>query len=124
MSAVVARNATFTFANISAIVTDISVDTPAAGVVDMTGITDATSTRVLVPTQEISGGSVTVGFIQQPGGIDPQTAVGRWGPLTFTSRDYSVSRQAILESATTEARVGEIIRGTLKFRMTDYRQSR
>lgn len=121
---VIARNASFAFAGFSATVTDISVETPTAGVADMTGIADGVRSRVLVPTQELSGGSVTVGFVHKSGGIDPQTLVGRWGPLRFSAVGYGVSRQAILESASTEARVGELVRGTLKFRMTDYRGSR
>jgi hypothetical protein len=124
MSGVIARSASFTFAGFYAIVTDISVETPTAGVADMTGLTDGANARVLVPTRELNGGSVTVGFIQQAGGSDPQSLIGKWGPLRFSSTGYSVSRQAILESASTEARVGELIRGTLKFRMTDYRGSR
>jgi hypothetical protein len=68
----------------------------------------------------MAAGSVTVDFQQRAGQIDPNNLVGRHGRLSFSSIGYSVIRQAFLESATTEARVGELVRGTLKFKTTDY----
>lgn len=113
-------NANFTFKAVSATVTGIQVETPVAQVVDMTGVTDPAGVIVQVPTGEIRGGSITVDFLYKAGGIDPQTLVGQVGNLTFTSTAYSVSRQAILESASVEARTGQLVSGQLKFAMTDY----
>lgn len=113
-------NANFTFRGISATVTGIQVETPVAQVVDMTGVNDAAGATVQVPTGEIRGGSITVDFLYQYPGIDPQALVGLVGNLAFTSSAYAVSRQAILESASVDARTGQLVSGQLKFRMTDY----
>jgi hypothetical protein len=122
---VIARNASFSFRGLSAVVTGLSVETPTAAYVDMThtptnGVGDAVNSLVLVPTRELSAGSVTVDFLQQAGQDDPNGFVGLHGNLTFSSNGYAVSRQAFLESASTEVRVGELVRGTLKFKTTDY----
>ena len=126
MAGVSAQGATFTFTPtgspaLSAIVTGISVETPAAEVVDMSSGGDPNGTIRLVPTGDWSGGTVSVDYIHAGSGqTDPQSIVRKVGQLVFGSPGYSVSRQAILESATTEARTGEIVRGTLRFRVTDY----
>lgn len=122
---VIARSASFSFRGLSATVTGISVETPTAAYVDMThtpvgGEGDKVKARVLVPTREMAAGSITVDFLQQANQTDPNDLVGLHGQLSFSSTGYSVVRQAFLESATTEARVGELVRGTLKFKTTDY----
>jgi hypothetical protein len=86
-------------------------------IADMSGIGTNGNCQILVPTGEWSGGSVTVGFMSSQ---DPQSLVGTRAALTFTSNAYSVSRNVILESASSDVRVGEPVRGTLKFRITDY----
>jgi hypothetical protein len=126
MAGVIARNASFSFRGLSATVTGISVEAPTAAYVDMThtptgGVGDRVNARVLVPTLEMSAGSITVDFLQQQSNqIDPNKLVGLHGQLSFLSNGYGVIRQAFLESASTEVRVGELVRGTLKFKTTDY----
>lgn len=121
MAGVSAHGATFTFRGVSAIVTGISVETPAAEVVDMASAADPVGTIGMVPTGEWSGGTISVDYIHAgPLQTDPQSVVRQVGQLRFASPGYTVVRNAILESATTEARTGEIVRGTLRFRMTDY----
>ena len=121
MAGVSAQGATFTFAGFGAIVTGISVETPTAEVTDMTSAVDSVGTIAVVPTGDWSGGSISVDYIHAgPLQADPQTLVRAQGQLRFVSPNYSISRNAILESATTEARAGEIVRGTMRFRMTDY----
>jgi hypothetical protein len=125
MSGVIARGARFSFRGVSATVTGISVETPTAAYVDMThtplgGVGDKVNARVLVPTREMAAGSITVDFLQQANQTDPNNLVGLHGPLSFSSSGYSVTRQAFLESASIDVRVGELVRGTLKFKTTDY----
>jgi hypothetical protein len=119
-----AQGGTFTFtaagANITADVIGLSVETPQAEVVDMTAIDDAASMVVAVPTGAWTGGSISVEYLHRAGGSDAQDIVRKVGVLTFSSAGYSVSRRAILESATTDASVGALVRGTLRFRLTDY----
>lgn len=57
-------------------------------------------------------------FIEFP--ADPQSLVGTYGIVSFTSSAYTISRQVVLESAAVSARVGELVSGSLKFRITDY----
>lgn len=121
MAGVSAHGATFTFLGVQAIVTGISVETPAAEVIDMASAADPVGTIGMVPTGEWSGGTISVDYIHAgPLQTDPQSVVRQVGQLVFASPGYTVVRNAILESATTEARTGEIVRGTLRFRMTDY----
>ena len=121
MAGVSAQGATFTFKGVQAIVSGISVETPAAEVVDMASAADPVGTIGMVPTGEWSGGTISVDYIHAgPLQTDPQSVVRQVGQLAFVSPGYSVVRNAILESATTEARTGEIVRGTLRFRITDY----
>jgi len=121
MAGVSAQGATFTFRVIRAIVSGISVETPTAEVTDMASAVDPVGTLRIVPTGEWSGGSVSVDYIHAgPLQADPQTLVRKTGQLLFQSPGYSIGRNVILESATTEATVGDIVRGTLRFRMTDY----
>lgn len=119
-----AQGGTFTFSvsggNIVAKIIGLSVETPQAEIVDMTAYNDAAELSVAVPTGSWTGGSVSVDYMHVPGGQDPQSIVRKVGSLTFSSAGYSVTKRAILESATTEARVGELVRGTLRFRLTDY----
>jgi hypothetical protein len=120
MAGVTAQGASFTFRGVAATVTSISVETPIAEIVNMTSARDPANYLVLVPTGAWSGGSITVDYIHRSGGTDPQTLVGYVGSLQFSSSGYSVTRNAILESATHGAQVGDLVKGTLKFRMTDY----
>lgn len=83
----------------------------------MTGVADRNNAVVLVPTGAISGGGVTVDF-QSP--VDPTSLIGTRATLSLSSATFTVSRNAILEKANVDVRVGEPVRGTLTFRLTDY----
>lgn len=121
MAGVSAQGGTFTFRGVQAIVTGISVETPTAEVTEMASAVDPVGTIRSVPTGEWSGGTISVDYIHAgPLQTDPQTVVRKVGQLSFGSAGYTVVRNAILESATTEARAGDIVRGSLRFRMTDY----
>jgi len=120
MAGVTAQGATFTFNGVVATITGLSINTPKAEVVDMTGINDPVWATVMVPTGANSAGSMTVDYVHIYGGVDPQTVIGVCGPLVFGSPGYSFTRNVILESASTEVRSGDVVRGSLNFVMTDY----
>jgi hypothetical protein len=102
-------------------ITGIAVETPSAEVVDMTGLYDETGHSIRVPTGDIRGGAVTIDYLHVgASAVEPQTLVGTYGQLRFLSANYSVTRQAVLESASHGARVGELVRGSVKFLLTDY----
>jgi hypothetical protein len=113
----VVSNARFTFSGFSGRVTDLSVETPSAVLADMSSTATGGRSQLIVPTGEWSGGSITVGFMSS---ADPQSLVGTRAALTFSSTAYSVSRNVILESASIDVRTGEAVRGSLRFRITDY----
>jgi hypothetical protein len=127
MAGVTAQGGTFTFAIIggggssgfSARITSISVESPQAGAVDMTAITHDASIAMIAPTGEWSGGAATVDYIRE-GAADLLSHVRKRGTVTFSSAGFSVTKTAILESGTNQASTNDIVRGTLKFRFTDY----
>jgi hypothetical protein len=112
-------NAVFSFGGFSGQLTGISVEHGQPEVVNMTGGTMPQGQVLMVPTGDKSPGSITVDFFA--GGSPPST--GTSGLLSFSSTAYSVSQRVILESVQIEARVGELVRGTMKFVMTDYQGS-
>jgi hypothetical protein len=120
MAGTSAQGGVFTFRGAVATITSISVETPAAEIVDMTPASASASNIVLVPTGAWSGGTITVDYLHKAGGTDPQTLVRQVGQATFLSSGYSVTRNVILESASHGVQAGDIVKGTLKFRMTDY----
>ena len=126
MAGVTAQGGTFSFAitggsTYTAVVTSVSVEAPQAEVVDMTAIDDPADEINLAPSGLWAGGSVSVGYIHGgAGATDVRDIVRKHGTLSFSSAGYSVSRKAILESATAEGSVNDIVRGNLKFRLTDY----
>jgi hypothetical protein len=118
MAGATAHGATFSFQGIRFTLTGISVETPAAEVTNMTAATDQLGYTFMVPTGEWAGGTITVDFLAT--GVDPQTLVRKVGVLSFSSSGYSISRRVICESASTSVQAGELVRGTLKFLITDY----
>lgn len=110
-------NANFTFNGAVATVVGIQVETPSAEIVDMTGVGDNANAIVMVPTGAFTGGTITVDYLAN--GV-PAAELGTVGSVVFTSSAINVTRRGILESATVEARTGELVRGTMRFRLTDY----
>jgi len=120
MAGLSAQGGTFTFRGFQAAVTGLSVETPTAEVTNMTPAGARVGAIVMVPTGEWSGGAVSVDYIRKSNTMDPQTLVRQTGSLTFASAGFSVARNVILQSASTEARVGDLVRGSLRFIITDY----
>jgi hypothetical protein len=118
----IAQKATFSFSGFSGRVTGISVETPTAEVVNMTNAETRKGFMIMVPTGDWTGGTINVDYMVHGGG-DIQDLVGKVSALSFSSSAFSVARRAILVSASTEARVGEIVRGSLRFQVTDYQGS-
>jgi hypothetical protein len=117
MPATTAHGATFTFSGFSGLVTGLSVQTPTAEVVEMSSMTSGSGQIMLVPTGAWTGGEMTVECL---GLGDPQGLVRNVGVATFASQNLTVTRRVVCESASVEARAGELVRATLKLRFTDY----
>lgn len=111
-------NATLTFnGTVIGSVVGLQVELPQAEIADMTGMFDARGLQVLVPTGAYTGGSISVEYLAD--GL-PAFSIGTVGQVSFSSTAVSVTRRCILESASIEARTGDLVRGTMKFRLTDY----
>lgn len=87
---------------------------------DMTSPGDLPGANVMVPTGDTSVGSMSVDFIATAGFSDPHAIVGERGQLTLSSPQYTVSRNVVLQGASVDSRVGDIVRGTMRFAITDY----
>lgn len=120
MAGLSAHGATFSFHSFNAAIVGLSVNTPTAEIVDMTPVGAPASQILMVPTGAVSGGEVSVDYIRLTDTVDPQSLVSKCAALQFSSAGFSLSRRAILQSATTEVRAGDIVKGTLRFVLTDY----
>lgn len=122
MAGYVASGATFTFCGVRALATRVSVESPTAEIVDMTPHNGPLNQMVLVPTgAAASGGAVEVEFLQsRNANVSPLAAVGRIGTIAFSGNVPSISVRGICENVSLEAATGDVVRGTMRFRLTDY----
>lgn len=138
MGAVVAQGASFSFtpggggglgkpkppAAFKGRVSRIEVETPTAEVIDATGVDDGSGAGVLVPTGAYKGGIIRVDYVANTGNgqgvANADSLVGWAGQLSFTATGYSVSKQCVCEAASSSAAAGDIVRGSIKFLMTDW----
>lgn len=116
MPGATAHGATFSFGAFSGVVTGLSFDSPVAEIVDMTSGSHRSPVIMAVPTGAWTGGVITVEYM---GGAF-QGLVGTVGQLTFSSSGLSLSRRVVCESASSSAQIGDAVRGTIRFRLTDY----
>jgi len=119
-----AHGATFRFVSnlgtFSGGLTNINVETPSAEIADMTGAADVAGLLVLIPTGSWRGGSVSVDFIGQTTNPSVTSLVRGYGQLSFLSPGFSVTRQVILESGSESVASGDVVKGSMKFVMTDF----
>jgi hypothetical protein len=118
MAGATAHGATFSFLGFSGRLTGISVEMPTAEITNMTSAGNGRGFMVMVPTGDSSGGTITVDFLTI--NTDPWSFVKKAGVLTFRSAGYSISRRVVCESASVSAQSGELVRGSLRFLITDY----
>jgi hypothetical protein len=122
--AVTGHGGTFTFVSNRGVfrggVTRVSVDAPTAEIVDMTDIANSVNAVVLAPTGCWRGGSISVDYVVGTATVNAQLLIRGFGQLSFASPKYNIQRQVVLESASESVSVGEVVRGSLKFVLTDY----
>ena len=119
MAGVTAQGGTFTFGSLNATIVALSVDSAVAEVVDMTSSVHAVNHIHMVPTGAWSGGGFSVDYLAS-GSFDATATIGQVKQLSFSCAGYSVSKWAVHESSSTQLKVGDLVRGTMKFRLTDY----
>lgn len=119
MAGSTAQGSTASFNGTSFTVTGFSFNPPAEQLVDMTGVTDLVGANVMVPTGEKTPGTMTIDFIADNTFSNPQAIIGQQGPLAI-SGPYSITRNVVCTDGTVEATIGDIIKGTLEFTISDY----
>jgi hypothetical protein len=119
MAGVTAQGGTFTFDGVSATIVALSVDSAVAEVVDMTSSVHSVNHIHMVPTGAWSGGSISVDYLHG-GSFDATSTIGQVKQLSFSCARYSVAKWAVHESSSTQLKVGDLVRGTMKFRLTDF----
>jgi hypothetical protein len=114
--ALTSQGLTFTFPGFSAHYTSISVEEPQAEVVDMTSFDGPIKKRRMVETGDVTQpGRIRVDYMRLAGTAAPLTVTGLRGQLVIAHQNISVSKQAILQTASSEMAVGDIVRGTVEF---------
>lgn len=119
MAGVTAQGTTASFDGDEFTVTGFSFNPPAEQLVDMTSAGDLVGTNVMVPTGERSPGTMTIDFIADSSFSNPQAIIGQQGPLAI-SGPYPVTRNVVCTDGSVQAAVGDIIKGTLQFTISDY----
>ena len=120
MAGLTAHGATFTFNSFGGEVTGISVESPVAELTDMTSAGHPAGFIVMQPTGALSGGSITVEFLAKTGAALPASHVRQFGQLRFASPKFTYAVQVVCESASISAQSGDLVKGSIKFRPTDY----
>ena len=116
MTARLANQSQFSFRGVTYFATSVSVEPPAAEIVDMTTNGTPLGQRRMIATGDaLSPGGVSVEAL---GFADPTLLIGLLGDVTFTTPIGSVTKKAICESASVEGRVADLLRIRLSFVMT------
>lgn len=126
--AISSHGTTFTFSSdqdfVSGQVTSISIEEAQPEVVDMTDIDDPLGGRRIMATGDVlSPAKVTIEFmrtVSDLGGFSPGYTTDTFGAVEGTlviskSPGFTLSQQAVLDSASTEMAVGDVIRGKMSF---------
>jgi hypothetical protein len=115
--ATLANQSTFRFQGNVYTVTSVAIEAPQPEIVNMTAYNDGVQIMRMVKTGAFtSPGKISVeGF----GLYDPKNLVGQFGQVSFVTPVGSVARFCILDSASTDAKVSDVLRVSMTFMPTD-----
>lgn len=125
--AISSHGTTFSFSSdqdfVSGRVTSISIEEAQPEVVDMTDIGDTLGGRRIMATGDVlSPAKVTIEFMrtasdlgQFPPGYTTDTSGMVEGSLSIACPSFAINQQAVLDSASTDMAVGDVIRGKMSF---------
>lgn len=119
MAGLTAQGTAASFNGNSFTVTGFSFEPPAAVLTDMTAAMDLVDATVMAPTGEKTPGTITVDFLADNSFSNPQELSGTRATLSI-SGPYGLSRNVVCTGGTVQASVGDLIRGTLQFTITDW----
>lgn len=124
---VTAHGASFSFTSGSdefdALVIGLSITYPTPEVTDLTAFGANLGIQANYPTGDMkTPGKIKIDWQVNAvmGTDDPQYLIGRIGEINFASTGWSIKRNVYVETASVDARVGNSVRGTISFVMTDY----
>jgi len=119
MAGLTAQGTSASFNGISFTVTGFSFESPAAVLTDMTSGRSSVGATVMAPTGEKTPGTITVDFLADDSFGNPQSLSGVRSTLSI-SGPYGLSRNVVCTGGTVQASVGDLVRGTLQFTITDW----
>jgi len=119
MAGITAQGTTAVFDGNPFTITGFSFNPPAEQLADMTGATDLVGANVMVPTGEKTPGTMTIDFIADNTFSNPQGIIGTRASLVIAG-PYGITRNVVCTDGSIEAAIGDIIKGTLEFTITDY----
>jgi hypothetical protein len=125
--AISSHGTTFSFSSdqdfVSGQVTSISIEEAQPEVVDMTDIGDPLGGRRIMATGDVlTPPKVTIEFMRRQGdlsnfppGFSTETRGYVEGNLVISCPSFAINQQAVLDSASTDMAVGDVIRGKMSF---------
>lgn len=114
------QGTTFSFSGFSALITSISIEEGQGEVVDMTKIDDLVGYKRMVATGALlSPAKVTLEYLRTAGTPAPLATVGLTGNLSISGPSVSITKSAILDTASHELAVSDLIRGRATFILHD-----
>lgn len=126
--AISSHGTTFAFVTASATfagrVTSISIEEAQPEIVDMTDVGDLVARKRMMATGDVlTPPKVSIDYMRQAGDLTMFPVLlasesNLEGQLTIASPSFTVSEQAVLDSASTEMAVGDVIRGKMSFTIT------
>lgn len=119
MAGLSAQGTSASFDGTTFTVTGFSFEPPAAILTDMTAALDFVDAKKMAPTGETTPGTITVDFLADNSFSDPQSLSGTQASLSI-SGPYGLSRNVVCTGGSVQAAVGDLIRGTLQFTITDW----
>jgi hypothetical protein len=121
--AISSQGITFSFSGaaltISGGVTSISIEEAQPEVVDMTRPTDPLGVRRMASTGDVlAPPKITIDYFRTGNdlaGFAPAHSAGDYGAIVLQHAAFTVAKNAVIESASTELAVGDFVRGKITF---------
>lgn len=114
--AISSQGTTLSFSGFSALITSISIEEGQGEVVDMTKVNDPVGYKRMVATGAlVSPAKVSVEYIRSASTPPPLTIVGMSGTLSITHSRLTLSKPAIVDTASHELAVDSAVRGRVTF---------
>jgi|OM-RGC.v1.027940788 hypothetical protein len=119
MAGITAQGTAARFGSTKFVVTAFSFTPPTERLTDMTSAVSPIGANVMVATGETQPGTISLEFMADSRFSNPQNIIGYRRSLVI-SGPYELTRNAVCTGGSVQASVGDVIRGSLEFTITDY----